>query len=110
MEFHLYNDAATMSILARSKLHWLSLNCTEVIELSKACELRVSISSFFAVLFCFGAAAQDARFKPASLGVTLDNPSYLVDFSASGTARWVHYELLGGETSRGRKQDGRFPH
>ena len=72
-------------------------------------KLRVSISSFFAVLFCLGAAAQDARFKPASIGVTLDNPSYLVDFnSASGTARWVHYELLGGETSGGASRTDDF--
>ena len=29
-------------------------------------KLRVSISSFFVGLFCFGAAAQDTRFKLAS--------------------------------------------
>ena len=61
------------------------------------------------MLLCFGAAAQDARFKPASIGVTLDNPSYLVDFnSASGTARWVHYELQGGETSGGASRTDDF--
>ena len=61
-------------------------------------KLRVSISSFLSFCSALGATAQDARFKPVSIGVTLDNPSYLVDFnSASGTARWVHYELQGGK-------------
>ena len=76
----------------------------------KALGARLNFFCFLGATFWSSLAlAQDARFRPASLGVTLDNPSYLVDFnSASGTARWVHYELLGGETSGGASRTDDF--
>ena len=70
---------------------------------------KFGMMAISAIVLCLSVSAQDARFKPVSLGVTLDNPSYLVDFSsASGTARWVHYELLGGETSGGASRTDDF--
>ena len=88
----------------------LSLQRGKMCSMRLAIEMRLTCCCFLAATFLsLDAPAQDARFKPASVGVMLDNPSYLVDFnSASGTARWVHYELLGGETSGGASRTDDF--
>lgn len=75
-------------------------------------KISMRLSLFFcalSMLMSTAVDAQDVRYKPTSAGVMLHNSNYLVDFNtSSGTAWWVHYELLSSETYGGASRTDDF--